>query len=97
MELYMDSPIRLHVFGAAYSTLTMGPNPDAGQTLMGVAPHDTWFGGKARGPTLPTSLSGPASRPATIHGIRPSEAQRSANLIARFPRNRTSLSALTGV
>ncbi|MCZ9882917.1 cupin domain-containing protein [Arthrobacter sp. B2a2-09] len=59
---HVGTPISLHVFSqdpdpsdpgysvAGYSEAVFGPDPEAGETLQGVAPHSTWFGAELAGP-----------------------------------------------
>jgi predicted cupin superfamily sugar epimerase len=47
---HIGAPVDLHVFGpGAYSRVSLGSDPGAGQSFHGVAPHSTWFGGELVG------------------------------------------------
>jgi predicted cupin superfamily sugar epimerase len=47
---HTGAPVTLHVFGPDYPKVSLGPDPVAGQSYHGVAPHSTWFGGELARP-----------------------------------------------
>nr|WP_315202225.1 cupin domain-containing protein [uncultured Flavobacterium sp.] len=49
---HQGSAIRLHIFSddGVYSTVTFGSDLDQNQFLLGVAPHNHWFGAELLGP-----------------------------------------------
>ena len=94
-NFYMGSPVRLHVFGTSYSTVTIGPDIDAGQALQGVAPHNTWFGGELVGDE-PYVLVGCSLAPGydPRDSSRPTAADIGA-LVKAFPDQQAIIERLT--
>ncbi|MBT8162017.1 MULTISPECIES: cupin domain-containing protein [Arthrobacter] len=48
---HLGAPIRMHVFSPdrGYSEALLGADPEAGESLQGIAPHSTWFGAELAG------------------------------------------------
>ncbi|GAA4024259.1 hypothetical protein GCM10023063_48010 [Arthrobacter methylotrophus] len=88
---HLGTPLRLHVFSPdngyselGYSETLFGPNPEAGETLQGVAPHSTWFGAELAGPgfaLVSCSLSPGYER---SDSAKPTE-KDIESLVSRFP------------
>ena len=95
-NLYVGGPIRIHVFGTSYSTITIGWDVAGGQALQAVAPHNTWFGGELVGST-PYALAGcslsPGFDPRDSSLPTPSQVD---GLIADFPAQRDVIERLAG-
>jgi predicted cupin superfamily sugar epimerase len=83
---HLGTPVRLHVFSpdVGYSEALFGPDPEAGETLQGVAPHSTWFGAELAGPGF--ALAGCSLSPGyeRSDSAKPTE-EDIESLVSRFP------------